>query len=119
MSEKVLIVLSHGTDNPNKATRALHLAKVAKEMGRDVKIFLLDDGVYVAKKGVTDNLRAATGDIAADLMTFLVDFEVPIMACTPCAKAQGIAEADMVRTGRYESAKALIEMAADHAVISL
>jgi len=119
MTDKVLIVLSHGTDNPNRATRALHLAKVAREQGKDVKIFLLDDGVYIAKKGMTDNLRSATGDIAADLLTYLLDFEVPILACTPCAKARFISEADLVKGARMDTAVSLINMSCDHAVISL
>jgi len=119
MNDKLLIVLSHGTDNPNKSTRALHLAKVAKESGKDVKIFLLDDAVFIAKKGVTDNLRSATGDIAADLMTFLEDFEVPILACTPCAKARDIKESDLVKNARMGTALSLITMTSDHAVISL
>jgi len=119
MGDKIVIVLSHGTDNPNRSTRALHLAKVAKENGKDVKIFLLDEGVYIAKKGVTDNLRSATGDIAADLMTFLEDFEVPIFACTPCAKARDLKESDLVKNARMESGATLIKMTSDHVVISL
>jgi predicted peroxiredoxin len=119
MNDKLLIVLSHGTDNPNKSTRALHLAKVAKENGKDVKIFLLDDAVFIAKKGVTDNLRSATGDIAADLMTFLEDFEVPIFACTPCAKARGIKEEDLVKNAKMATAIKLITMTSNHPVISL
>jgi len=119
VTDKVLIVLSHGTDNPNRSTRALHLAKVAKENGKDVKVFLLDDGVFIAKKGMADNLRSATGDIAADLLTYLIDFEVPILACTPCAKARFITDADLIRGARMDTAVSLINMACDHAVISL
>jgi uncharacterized protein involved in oxidation of intracellular sulfur len=119
MNDKLLIILSHGTDNPNKSTRALHLAKVARENGKDVKIFLLDDGVLIAKKGVTDNLRSATGDIAADLMTFLEDFEVPIYACTPCAKARFLTDADLVKNASMQTGATLIKLTSDHAVISL
>ena len=119
MTDKLVIVLSHGTDNPNKSTRALHLAKIAKESGKDVKMFLLDDAVFIAKKGVTDNLRSATGDIAADLMTFLEDFEVPIYACTPCAKARDLKESDFVKNARMEPGTTLIKMTSDHAIISL
>ena len=42
MSNRILIILSCGTDNPNRATRALFFAMVAKKKGRDVIIFLLD-----------------------------------------------------------------------------
>lgn len=35
MNDNVLIILSCGTDNPNRSTRAIHLAKVAKENGKE------------------------------------------------------------------------------------
>ena len=47
MSERVLVVLSCGTNNPNRATRALFFAMVAKKKGKDVSVFLLDEAVYL------------------------------------------------------------------------
>ncbi|MFZ0484693.1 MAG: DsrE family protein, partial [Desulfobacterales bacterium] len=61
MNDKVLIVLSCGTDNPNRTTRALFFAMVAKKEGKDTAVFLLDEGVYIAKKGIIENIQAATG----------------------------------------------------------
>ena len=88
MTDKVLIVLSCGTDNPNRATRAVHLATIAHKEGKDTTLFLLDDGVFLAKKGLAVNLRAATGDVCDDLLTYLQAHSIPIIACTPCAKAR-------------------------------
>ncbi len=48
MTDNVLIILLCGTDNPNRATRALFLAAVAHKKGKNVTLFLLDDGVYIA-----------------------------------------------------------------------
>jgi uncharacterized protein involved in oxidation of intracellular sulfur len=62
MSERVLVILSCGTNNPNRATRALFFAKLAKNKDRDVCVFLLDEAVYLAKRGIIDHLQAATGD---------------------------------------------------------
>lgn len=119
MTNNVLIVLSCGTDNPNRSTRALHLAKVATENNKSVTIFLLDDGVYIAKKGITDNLRAATGDIADDLLVYLQEHEVPIYACTPCAKARQISKDDLVEGAQMGTAAQMLDMACNSAVISL
>jgi predicted peroxiredoxin len=119
MTNNVLIILSCGTDNPNRSTRAIHLAKVAKENGKNVAVFLLDDAVYIAKKGIADNLKAATGDIADDLLAYLQEYEVPIYACTPCAKARQITEADLIKGAELAGAAKMIEMACDSAVISL
>lgn len=119
MSQKVVIVVSCGTDNPNRSARAIHLATVAHKQGKDVTLFLLDEGVYLAKKGLIENLKAATGDVADDLMAYLQANGVPIIACTPCAKARRISESDLIEGARLGTAVELIEMGCAGTVISL
>jgi uncharacterized protein involved in oxidation of intracellular sulfur len=119
MNDSVLVVLSCGTDNPNRSTRAIHLAATAQKQGKNATLFLLDEAVYLAKKGVIDNLRAATGDIAQDHLTHLQEFHVPIVVCTPCAKARQIEERDLVEGARLGTAVELIEKACSSTVISL
>ena len=80
MSDNVVVIASCGTDNPNRSTRAIHLATIARKEGKNVTLFLLDEAVYLAKKGIIENLRAATGDIADDLMAYLQAHDVPIIA---------------------------------------
>jgi sulfur relay (sulfurtransferase) complex TusBCD TusD component (DsrE family) len=43
-------------------TRALQLAKVAKEQDHDVNVFLTDDAVVLAKPGMVNQIKAPTGD---------------------------------------------------------
>jgi predicted peroxiredoxin len=119
MTNNVVITVSCGTDNPNRATRAIHLATVAHREGKNVTLFLLDEAIYLAKKGLLDNLRAATGDVADDLMTYLQANEVPVLACTPCAKARGVKEEDLIDGARMGPAVELIHLACDATVISL
>lgn len=119
MTDKVLIVLSCGTDNPNRTTRALFFAMVAKKAGKETAVFLLDEGVYIAKKGMLDHVQAATGDKADDHLTYLQEYEVPILVCTPCAKSRGIAEADLIEGATMATGDQLIAMACESAVISL
>jgi predicted peroxiredoxin len=119
MTNNVVIVVSCGTDNPNRATRAIHLATVAHKEGKKVTLFLLDEAVYLAKQGLIAHLRAATGDVADDLLTYLQANGVPILACTPCAKARGIAPGDLVEGARMATAVELIQLCCDAAVISL
>jgi predicted peroxiredoxin len=119
MTNNVVITVACGTDDPNRSTRAIHLATVAHKQGKNVTLFLLDEGVYLAKKGLIDHLRAATGDIADDLMTYLQANSVPILACTPCAKARCIAESDLIEGARLGTAAELITLACDATVISL
>ncbi|MBW1791839.1 MAG: DsrE family protein [Deltaproteobacteria bacterium] len=119
MTNNIVITASCGTDNPNRSTRAIHLATVAHKEGKNVTLFLLDDAVYLAKKGMINHLQAATGDIADDLMTYLQAHEVPILACTPCAKSRQISEEDLIEGARMGTAMELIQLACDASVISL
>lgn len=119
MTDKVLVILSCGTDNPNRATRALFFAMVAKKTGKETAVFLLDDGVYMAKKGMADHIQAATGDKADDHLSYLQEFEVPIYVCTPCAVSRGIKEEDLIAGARMATGDKMIAMACESAVISL
>jgi predicted peroxiredoxin len=119
MTDNIVITLACGTDNPNRATRAVHLATVAHKEGKNVVVFLLDEAVNIAKKGLADNLRAATGDVADDLIAYLQAHDVPILVCTPCAKARRIEPSDLIEGSRMATAAELIQMASDGSVISL
>jgi predicted peroxiredoxin len=119
MTNNVVITLSCGTDNPNRATRALHLATAAHKEGKNVTLFLLDEAVYLARKGIADNLRAATGDSADDHLAYLEAHDVPILVCTPCAVTRKIPEEELLDNARMATAPELVNLACDAAVISL
>jgi predicted peroxiredoxin len=119
MTNSILIVLSCGTDNTNRATRALFLATVAHKEGKQVTVFLLDEGVYLAREGIIQHVRAATGDSADDSLTYLQAHAIPILVCTPCAKARKIEEKDLIEGARMAMASEMIKLACESAVISL
>ena len=119
MTDNVLVILSCGMDNPNRATRAVFMAMVAHKEGKNVTLFLLDDGVFIAKKGMAEHVKAATGDACDDHLTYLQANGVPILACTPCAKARQIGESELVDGARMATGVEMIQLACDAAVISL
>ncbi len=119
MTDNVLITMACGTDDPNRATRGLFLAAMAQKKGKNVTVFLLDEAVYLARKGAVENLKAATGDSADDSLAHLQAHEVPILVCTPCAAARFIEERDLADSCRLATAGELIDIACDAATISL
>ena len=76
--EKFLFVLTRGLEDPTRVTRTFQLAKVAKESGSEVHIFLTDDAVVLAKPGMVDHIKAPTGDDAGAYFPYLLENEVPI-----------------------------------------
>ena len=115
---KFLFVLSRGTDDPVRATRCIHLAKVAKSEGHEVAVFLIDDGVNIARIGMVDHMMSPTGDVLKSLLDYLINEKVPILVCTPCADARHMGEEDLVKSARFETAKVLINLAADAKVLT-
>ena len=119
MTNNVVVALSCGTNDTNRATRAIHLATIAHKEGKNTCLFLLDEGVYLAREGIITHVRAATGDIADDLLAYLQAHEVPILVCTPCAKARQINEEELIEGARMATAAEFINISCDAAVISL
>ena len=75
---KFLFVLTRGLEDPTRVTRTFQLAKAAKETGHEVNIFLTDDAVLLAKRGMLDNVVAPTGDEAGYHFYYLIENKVPI-----------------------------------------
>lgn len=117
--DSVLVILSCGTDNPNRATRATFLAMISAKQQKKTTLFLLDEGVFIAQKGIATNLRAATGDSADDHIAFLQEYNVPILVCTPCATSRQITETDLIAGARMANGAELIDLACNSTVISL
>jgi len=120
VTDKVVIALSCGTNDTNRATRAIHLATIAHKEGKETVLFLLDEGVYLAKQGIITHVRAATGDVADDLLAYLQAHEVPILVCTPCANSRQIKPEDLIEGSRMATAAEFINISCRaSAVISL
>ena len=119
MTNNVVIALSCGTNDTNRATRAIMIATVAHKEGKNTCLFLLDEGVYLAREGIITHVRAATGDSADDHLAYLQAHDVPILVCTPCAKARQIEEKDLIEGARMATAPEFINLCCDAAVISL
>lgn len=75
---RFLFVLTRGMEDPTRATRCFQFAKVAKESGHEVEVFLTDDGVLLGKVGMAENIRSSTGDELKGYIDYLIKEKVPI-----------------------------------------
>jgi predicted peroxiredoxin len=107
---KYLFVLTRGLEDPTRMVRCLQLAKVAKEKGHEVTLFLTDDAVFLAKPGIADQITAPTGDGASPYFGFLLQQSVPIHVCTPCARNRQVEERDLVENAFFSTAPNLIDL---------
>lgn len=116
--EKFLFVLSRGLEDPVRATRAFQLAKVAKEKGHEVNIFLVDDAVSYAILGLADSVMAPTGDNAKQYLNYLIDQKVTFYICTPCARTRLFGEDQFIEGAKLSTAGHLIDLATESKVFT-
>jgi uncharacterized protein involved in oxidation of intracellular sulfur len=81
---------SRGTDDPTMATLPFMAAKVAKEQGHDVVLWLWNEAVTLARPGVADHVAGVNLAPLKDLLSAVQAAGVPIWVCGACAVARGM-----------------------------
>ena len=113
---KFLFVLSK--DDNEAATRCFQFAKIAHSKGHQVNLFFIDGGVAWASKTRDLSQKTITGDCPGDYLPYLVDNEVTIGICTPCAKNRQMDETEFYTNMALDGGPHLIDMAAEAKVFN-
>lgn len=87
---------SRGTDDPTMATLPFIAAKVAKEQGHDVVLWLWNEAVVLGRVGVADHVIGVNLTPLKDLLAAVQAAGIPIWVCGACAVARQIGVADLV-----------------------
>ncbi|MFO1418077.1 MAG: DsrE family protein [Methylotetracoccus sp.] len=87
---------SRGTDDPTMATLPFIAAKAARDQGHDVVLWLWNEAVVLARRGVADHVTGVNLTPLKDLLSALQAAGVPIWVCGACAMARQIGDADLV-----------------------
>lgn len=111
-----LFVLSK--DDNEALTRCFQFANIAHTKGHHVDLFFIDGGVMWANKDRDFTIKTTTGDCPQDYITYLVENEVKIGICTPCAKNRHLDEANFFSNMQLDGGPHLIDMAAEAKVFN-
>ncbi|WP_456472173.1 DsrE/DsrF/TusD sulfur relay family protein [Methanocaldococcus sp.] len=89
---KVTVVITTAPYGRERAYSALRFALTSLLEGLEVNIFLIEDGVYVAKKGQEPS------DVPnyLDLLKNAIELGAKVKACGPCCKARGLKQEDLI-----------------------
>jgi len=87
---------SRGTDDPTMATLPFMAAKVAKEQGHDVVLWLWNEAVTLGRKGTADHVTGVNLTSLKDLLAAVQAAGVAIWVCSACAVARQIGGSDLV-----------------------
>lgn len=88
--EKLVIVVTHGTDNPKKATIPFVVGNARIAMEAKVVMVLEENGVQVATKGSYERIRAPGFDPLKKLVDSLLELGGTILVCIPCLESRKI-----------------------------
>jgi predicted peroxiredoxin len=89
---KLLVNLSSGQDNIDKASVAFVVANAGIAGGQEVAVFLTVEAVLLAKQGYADSIQANGFKPLKDLIDTFVTGGGMIWVCPPCASVRGVTE---------------------------
>lgn len=104
---------SRGTDDPTMATLPFMAAKVAKEQGHDVVLWLWNEAVTLARKGVADHVTGVNLSPLKELLAAIHAAGVSIWVCGACAVARQISGTDLVAGASIKGMPDYIEAVAE------
>lgn len=110
MAEKMLILVTHGTDAPEIVTCAFTMATAAQASDVTVVMGFQCDGVTLLKKGAADAIAAPNFTPLKTLLDTYVEAGGKLLACGPCIKSRGInPETDFVKGASVVNAATFVK----------
>ena len=94
-SRELVVMISHGTDSEMSSV-GFTIANGGITAGLNVAIFLTSAGVDLVRKKGVDMTQVKPLDPLADLVRDFIARGGSLYACTPCAKARGYEQADLI-----------------------
>jgi len=99
---KMVVSVTHGTDDPTQATLGILAAKAATDQGHDVTVWLQGEAAVLANKHVYPHVQGVNMPAMKDAMEALVAKGVPVWVCKACGAARGVDESNWVSTATYK-----------------
>ncbi len=104
--KKIVVVITHGPDNPEKATIGYTMATAALTMDAQVTVALQAAGVYTATKGVYEHIHAPGLQPLHKLVDQFMEMGGRMYVCIPCIEERAIPKeklvdgAELVKAGK-------------------
>ena len=107
MSEKIVVIGTHGADDPERATLPFVAANAALAMDVQATAILQGSAVLLAAKGGADHVLAPELPPLKNLIGSFLEQGGQLLICTPCIKARQITP-DMLIEGAKPIAAARV-----------
>jgi uncharacterized protein len=91
-SEKMVLVVTHGSEDPEMATLPFVVGNAALAMDVPVTMVLQAAGVTLMTKGIYEHIFAAGFDPLKKLVDSFIELGGKALVCTPCIQSRQISE---------------------------
>ncbi|NUR95931.1 MAG: sulfur reduction protein DsrE [Kribbellaceae bacterium] len=108
MSRTLVIKLTAGAEDPERANQAVTVAASAVAAGATVSLWLTGDAVWFAVPGRAETFELPHAAPLADLLTAVLEGG-QLTVCTQCAKRRELTETDLRPGTRIAGAPAFTE----------
>jgi predicted peroxiredoxin len=108
-TEKIIYILTHGADDPERATLPFVLANAAQAMEVEAVIVLQAAAVFLATPGCLSHVFAAGLPPLKQLVENYMAEGGRVLVCTPCIKERHIKESELIPGMTPTAAGALIQ----------
>ena len=95
-TEKMVYIVTHAGEDPERATFPFMLATAAQAMEVEAVVALQGVSVFLAKKGYLEHVAAAGLPALKDLVNNFLEAGGKLLICTPCIKDRNIDESDLI-----------------------
>ena len=110
MAEKLVIMVTHGPEDPERATIPFVLATAAQASDVEAVLGFQAEGVLLVKKEVAEGIQAPDFPPLKTLMDAFVDAGGKILACGPCVKSRKInPETDFIDGAKVVNAATFVK----------
>ncbi len=116
MGKKVLIAVTNGPDNPEKAVLPFIVANATLTTAEEGVIMLQGAGVWLAKKGVAEHILCCKWSLG-DLFKNFLDAGDKLLVCSPCLGERDIDEDDPIDEAIVAGGVEFIKRAAESDVV--
>jgi uncharacterized protein involved in oxidation of intracellular sulfur len=116
--QKMVIIVTHGGEDPERATIPFVMANAALATEMDVTVILQTTGTWLAVKDYASHVRADAFPSLDQLMKDFKEMGGKMLACVPCLKSRNITE-DMLIEGTRQVAAGTVVTEASSANATL
>jgi predicted peroxiredoxin len=95
-SEKLVIMVTHGPDDPELATIPFVMAGAAVASDVEVVMGFQADGVLLVREGVAETVEAPYFTPLRELLKTIQELGGKLLVCSPCLKKRGLIQDDLV-----------------------